>query len=259
MSDRRKVTSPENGRLSKGPITQAGKGRSSHNAIRHGLLARQTVLTGEGEEFFENSLRSYYARFLPLDDVEESLVDDMTSSYWRIQRLVAIESSMMNKEIENQPSGPPLDRIAGAFASLSDTTGYNLLQRYDARLQRKFQRALHNLIDLRKLLPVEPATAIPEPPEELSNVEPAAPAPESPNVEQPSGCPDPPTQDPNVDPTPASPNPPIPDANVAHPHPTAEDPPAAAPIQVGQNPPRPQPNPQHPSPTGTPWDGLKAA
>ena len=151
MPDRRKLTSPENGCLSKGPITQAGKDRSSQNAIRHGLLARHTVLPTERRESFDASIRSYYSRIQPQDDLEESLVDDMAGAYWRIQRLSAIETYMMNREIEDQPFDHPMDRLAGAYSNLADTAKYKLLLRYDAHLHRNFNRALHNLIDLQKL------------------------------------------------------------------------------------------------------------
>jgi len=181
MSDRRKITSPENGRLSKGPITQAGKDRSARNSLRHGFLAKYTVLPGESEEGFHDTISSFYARFQPRDEVEESLVDDMASSYWRIYRLWSIESVMMTKQIGAQPPGEPLVRIAGAFGNLADSNQYNLLQRYDARLHRSFQRALHSLADLKKL---------------------------SPHVGQPSGCPDPPAQETNGEPTQAGSNPP---------------------------------------------------
>ena len=52
-----------------------------HSGIRvesfSGLLANYMVLDGEEQENFEESVKSYYARFQPQDDVEESLVDDM--------------------------------------------------------------------------------------------------------------------------------------------------------------------------------------
>ncbi len=173
MPDRRKLTSPDNGRLSKGPKTQAGKARSRHNAIRHGILAKSAVLLGEKKKLFQESIRSYYDRFQPQDDLEESLIDELASSYWRIQRLLAIEASMMNREIERQTSGVPVDCLADAFGNLADTNRYRLLQRYDAHLHRCFQRALHNLIDLKKLdAGMERSTATPQPLAPEPDVEP---------------------------------------------------------------------------------------
>ena len=74
-SMRRIKASQLNGARSRGPKTPAGKNRSSLNAIRHGLLARCTVLEGEPPENFEIFLGQHLEKFGPvvIDYVDQKL------------------------------------------------------------------------------------------------------------------------------------------------------------------------------------------
>ena len=82
-SIRRTISSRANGALSKGPITPAGKSRSSKNAIRHGLMAKCVVLDSESREGFDSMHSEFVARFAPTDNVELGLVEEMFSAFWR--------------------------------------------------------------------------------------------------------------------------------------------------------------------------------
>src|SRR5437016_12589078 len=59
-----------NGARSRGPVTPAGKQRSSLNAVRHGLLAKSVCLTNENPEGFKEILQDFLTRLQPADDVE---------------------------------------------------------------------------------------------------------------------------------------------------------------------------------------------
>ena len=100
---RRTISSRANGALSKGPITPAGKTRSSRNATRHGLMAKCVVLENESREGFDSMQSEFVARFAPTDGVELGLVEEMLSAFWRQRRAWAIETRLMDNAISAQP------------------------------------------------------------------------------------------------------------------------------------------------------------
>ena len=157
ISRRRTLSQRANAARSRGPKTPEGKSRSALNATRHGLLARCVVLDNESRSAFEALLRQYHERFDPIDSFDFGMVEEMAASYWRLRRAWAIETHLMNQSIGNQPDGDEIPRIAAAFTQLAASPELGLLHRYETRLHRMFQRALHNFLLLRDAtVPNEP-------------------------------------------------------------------------------------------------------
>ena len=139
-----------NGARSRGPVTDEGKRRSSLNALRHGLLAKNVVLNNESEELFTALLSKHIIKFDPADDVEQCAVDEMVASVWRMRRLWAIEKSLFQKATEKRTGNDELERLSSAFSDLAATPELQLLDRYEARLHRMYQRSLYNFLILRE-------------------------------------------------------------------------------------------------------------
>jgi hypothetical protein len=117
MSSRRRIlASHANGAWSRGPVTTAGKKRSSGNSIRHGLLARCVVLEAESREGFDTLAAGFLERFNPANDVEIGFVEEMLSALWRQRRAWAIETRLMDDAVAAQPaeSGGQRASIAAA-------------------------------------------------------------------------------------------------------------------------------------------------
>lgn len=205
MSSQRKLDAARaNGALARGRKTPEGKARSAQNALRHGLLAQCVLLEGEASENFDQLAAQFADRFRPRDGVEEGLLEEMVSAFWRSRRAWTIETQLMDNAMHAQPHGSPRERLATAFASLAAEPQLPLLHRYEARLHGMFQRALRNLIALRNLeLPnhanpisehsappavIPPADTLPTP-----TPTPTAPcptvAPQPPSEEAPGPCP----------------------------------------------------------------------
>jgi hypothetical protein len=128
MSSLRRINaSRANGRLSKGPATSDGQGRSSANAIRHGLLAKCVVLENESGPCFDRLVTEHTRRFAPADGVEFGMIEEMAAAYWRMRRAWAIENRLMEKALRHQPPGDEAARIADAFAELAASPELNLL------------------------------------------------------------------------------------------------------------------------------------
>src|ERR1700719_2988533 len=85
---------------STGPKTEAGKKRSCHNAVKHGLTA-ETVIAGleDSQECMAFEL-SVTADFDAQTAVERELVLRLASLLWRLRRAAAIETGLLQIQSE---------------------------------------------------------------------------------------------------------------------------------------------------------------
>ena len=150
---RRKLSSRANGSLSHGPATPEGQQRSSQNAVSHGLLSACVVLPGESLEGFEAVLGEHLERFVPVDGIEQGMIEEMAASYWRMRRAWAIENQLFTEGLDAHPDGHGLSRITASFRQLASSPELALLHRYETRLHRMYQRALKNILLLRTVRP----------------------------------------------------------------------------------------------------------
>ena len=102
VSERRIQANRRNALRSTGPKTARGKRTVARNAIKHGLLAREVVITaGDGEEDLAEfhalvgSLWEYYAGV-----VEESLVQTIATCWWRKARVIRAENGEIRKRLD---------------------------------------------------------------------------------------------------------------------------------------------------------------
>jgi len=136
-------------RRPRGPATAAGTARSSQNAIRNGLFAVCVVLSDESLAGFHEWREQFMDRFGPFDGVEEALVEEMIAASWRLRRIWAIETRVLDDALDAQPPGDEMGRLAAAFRSLAPRPELNLIHRYETRFHTIYQRALYNLFLLR--------------------------------------------------------------------------------------------------------------
>ena len=146
-----RAASRTNGARSCGPVTEEGKRRSSLNAIRHGLLSKSVVLQNESEEGFGQLLAQHIAKLAPADDAEIEAVEEMVASIWRFRRLWTIETRLFDNSIGKRQDTDERDRLAGAWSDLASGNDLHLLDRYENRLHRMYQRSLNNFLVLREL------------------------------------------------------------------------------------------------------------
>src|SRR5258708_6140554 len=156
-SELKSETSRANGAKSNGPKTPEGRGKSSRNSLKHGFTAKSTiVLECENKEQFQEMLGYYKITYQPGSGVEEDLVTDMVACRWRMQRLRAIETSLIDSEMDRDlPEGQtPEDaghQLAFAFRRLVDESrAISLASRYEARLHRIHERTHRTLRELQQ-------------------------------------------------------------------------------------------------------------
>jgi hypothetical protein len=148
-----------NGAKSRGPVTAAGKERSSRNALRHGLYSKVVVLSNESPEMYGNLVDDYLAEYDPATRREHDLVLLIANCAWRLNRIMTMETAALDLRIDQER--PALDaatlkideatRAASAFTSLADTSRtLVMLGRAESRLVRNMERAEERLAILRE-------------------------------------------------------------------------------------------------------------
>lgn len=156
-SDKRIAANRENAKKSTGPKTPAGKARASRNSTRHGILSKAVVLDGESRAHFKALLTSLQDELQPQNIVEIGLIETMAVARWRQMRLWSMERANLALEIEKQrdaagsPRCNPATRASMAFETIVDRSrALDLMNRYEARFDRLYDRALARLIALRE-------------------------------------------------------------------------------------------------------------
>jgi hypothetical protein len=160
-STKRNEANRQNAQKSTGPKTAEGKAVVSQNAIRHGLLATETLLPDEDTVIFDDFHQRLSNDLKPVGGLEELLIDRIVSSAWRLNRLMRIEVSMLRGEIEGirqeqeqKDEDPPWlltinkrprtsHPLGLAFRYREDTVAK--MSRYEATLERGLYSALHEL------------------------------------------------------------------------------------------------------------------
>ena len=85
-----------NAMKSTGPRTPAGKAVVAFNAMKHGLLSRESLVKGENEADLVDFGKRLRSQLAPVGELELLLVDRIVSTAWRLRRLVAVETLLFN-------------------------------------------------------------------------------------------------------------------------------------------------------------------
>jgi hypothetical protein len=93
MTISRSESSRINGSRSVGPVTEAGRARSSQNALRLGIYSNARFISGENPEDYAALVDELAAMFNPGSAVEWLYIDRMAMAEWRRARLDRGESA----------------------------------------------------------------------------------------------------------------------------------------------------------------------
>lgn len=97
ISDRKRAANRQNARRSTGPKTEAGKGRSRWNAIKHALLlkapANHWPYITDGAGPFEELAEGLIVHFAPVGPIEAMLVEQIAQGCWRQHRFQRAENA----------------------------------------------------------------------------------------------------------------------------------------------------------------------
>ncbi len=201
-----------NARRSTGPKTPEGKARSRLNALKHGLLAQDLILSEEDPDLFIELLEALEAELQPSGLLEQMLLHEIASARWRLRRLLRVESGLFSDRLNEARAAESSGERATAQQKYHQTTrrlgqafqrdicaadSFTTLTRYEATLQRAFYRAFDRFRALRRDSSGKPQPPPPEPVTQVLRNEPTSPAPPPPAPPEPAP--------PAAAPTPAAP------------------------------------------------------
>ncbi len=142
-----------NAQRSTGPRTEAGKRRSSLNALRHGLTGQTIVLPSEDLDAYQRLTRRFSDEFEPKGAVEEQLVQSLADAAWRLNRVAALETNLLSLStvqpvLISTDHPEAQDALAAAQNLHANTRALNTLSMHSQRLSRQFQQTLKLLREI---------------------------------------------------------------------------------------------------------------
>src|SRR5215467_7366591 len=136
----------ENGAKSHGPVTAAGKRRSSLNAYRSGVHGQIVCATAEELEVFQKHTSDVLAEYEPVGPTENFFVSSISDNMWRIARIRALEAGIFangfRENIDSMDAGhPEVDAALVAADTWSrQAKEIMLLSVYEGRLTRIMEK-----------------------------------------------------------------------------------------------------------------------
>ena len=85
-----------NAQKSTGPRTSEGKAAVSQNAVKHGLLARQDVISSESQADFDLYRAQILAELAPVSPMESMLAERIVTLSWRLKRTGRIQNQAID-------------------------------------------------------------------------------------------------------------------------------------------------------------------
>ncbi len=122
VSNEQRLANRQNARHSTGPKTPTGKAHSSRNALKHGLLAKDVVISGpqlsEIQADFDALLADLMTELHPRTLIEETLVERVATCYWRLRRAQRSEVGAIRDALESpDPQAQALEKLRSKLAS----------------------------------------------------------------------------------------------------------------------------------------------
>jgi hypothetical protein len=154
-SDKQLQANRENAKKSTGPITEAGKRRSSLNAVRHGLTGQVVVLPAEEIEAYTQFSTPIAEGLETVGALEIQLAAMYTGFLWRINRAASVEDNMfglghMEQVAENLNIEHPEAHNAATHAKTfrNEYKAFDRIGLYTQRLVNNANKILKQLKDI---------------------------------------------------------------------------------------------------------------
>ena len=122
VSEKQMFANRQNALQSTGPRSAIGKGVSSQNAIRHGLRAENTVISGEDPAEFDRFRSQLFQELAPIGVLESRLAAQIAAALWKFQRIDRMESDLLMhlQDTRDQQQDEYAKKVIAAAARIAD-------------------------------------------------------------------------------------------------------------------------------------------
>jgi hypothetical protein len=122
------------------PKTEAGRQRSSPNALRHGLSSQIVVVPTEDLQVYQRHLKSFTDEYHPEGATKARLVQAVADTAWRLNQVAALEANLLAR------AAPAVQDAMAIVAALeSQSKALANLSLYSQRLSLQFERIVTQL------------------------------------------------------------------------------------------------------------------
>ncbi|CAN5698965.1 hypothetical protein BH09PLA1_BH09PLA1_23520 [soil metagenome] len=155
-SKKMRAANRRNAIKSTGPKSEAGKSRSSQNAITHGLSARASVVLDESTEEFDTFAQAVHDDFRPCGPMENVLVDRIVHLSWKLRRIPKAEAELFvnpDPSIDLEYDNDRDQQIPYVMVMdlRAEDSSMRRIQDYEVRLDRSLHATMRQLNQLRKM------------------------------------------------------------------------------------------------------------
>jgi hypothetical protein len=138
----RSIINGINALKSTGPVSHAGKQRSSMNAFKHGLTGNRMILQTHEHEAYQRLSLALTQDLNPATEQERQLVQKLIDSHTRLNRIAALDGNILNfgltRNETNADHDDELETIAAQCrAWIENADSFEKLGRYEARISRQ--------------------------------------------------------------------------------------------------------------------------
>ncbi len=95
-----------NAQKSTGPRTIQGRAAISQNALKHGLYARQDIISSESQADFDLYRQQLLGELAPAGPMESMLAERIVTLSWRLKRVCRIQNQVIDVLNEDNTSSP---------------------------------------------------------------------------------------------------------------------------------------------------------
>jgi hypothetical protein len=151
ISPQRLAANRANAQLSTGPRTDAGKAKSSLNAVKTGLTGRTVLLPSEDAEAYETHLLSYLEEYAPVGVRETQLVQNLADTQWRLDRIPSLENGIFalgRLRYAELFQDPEAMHLLDTHILLQEAKHFKNLHLQESRLRRHYQQDAKELKEL---------------------------------------------------------------------------------------------------------------
>ncbi len=100
------IANRRNAQKSTGPRSHRGKAAVSQNAVKHGFLARQAVISSESQADFDLYRRQMLDELAPVSPMESMLAERIVTLSWRLKRICRIQNQTIDTLHARNTSSP---------------------------------------------------------------------------------------------------------------------------------------------------------